>query len=445
MKILLAMLLAFATLQAQTPSVVLRDIATRAYIYGYPLVLIEATRAGQPVNQFTHVPQFPRPDTRKVIRPNADTLYSMAWLDLSREPILIYVPDSGGRFYLLQFMDAWTETFADPGKRTTGTAEAWFALVGPGWTGALPQGVKRIDSPTNIVWLLGRTQTNGAADYGNVHAFQKGMRITPLSAYPNGEQKLGSALAFGSAGDTTPPDQVKAMQPTDFFAAFAKAMKANPPHAADAAMVRDLARIGIVPGEDFDASKLTAEQLQAINEGARAASARLESFGSKSTAVKPGWDTFIRNVGRYGTDYVSRAITARLAVGANPPEDAVYLSTFADGSGQPLSGSSRYLMHFEKAELPPVRAFWSLTAYDKDGYFIANPISRYAIGDRDPLKFNSDGSLDLYVQSENPGSDRESNWLPCGHGPFNLTIRLYWPEEPILSGAWHPPTVERAP
>ncbi len=443
--IVLTMLLAAAALHAQSASSDPRDVAERAYDYAYPLVLLEATRAGQPVNEFTHVPQFPRPDTRKVVRPNADTLYSMAWLDLKKEPVLIHVPGSRGRFYLLQFMDAWTETFADPGKRTTGTKEAWFAFVGPGWTGGLPEGVTRYDAPTNIVWLLGRTQTNGPSDYDNVHAFQQGMRIMPLSKYPNGEQKLGSALAFGKSGDVTPPDRVRLMTPVEFFAAFALAMKANPPHTADAAMVASLARIGMVPGQDFDPSKLTPEQLQAVNEGARVASARLEGFAGKSSQAKPGWNTFIRNVGRYGTDYVSRAITARLALGANPPEDAVYVSNFADRSGQPLIGSMRYRMHFGKDELPPVLAFWSLTAYDKDGYFIANPLNRYAIGDRDPLKFNPDGSLDLYIQGQSPGPDRESNWLPAGDGPFNLTIRLYWPKEPILDGTWQPPALERVP
>ncbi len=445
MRLVLTMLLAATTLHAQTGSMNLREIAERAYIYAYPLVLLEETCAGQPVNEFTHVPQFPRPDTRKVVRPNADTLYSMAWLDLSKEPVLIHVPDSHGRFYLLQFMDAWTETFADPGKRTTGTTEAWFAFVGPGWNGKLPKNVTRYDAPTNIVWLLGRTQTNGPSDYDNVHAFQHAMRIMPLSAYPDGEQKLGSALAFGKSGDVTPPDRVREMTPVEFFTAFAQAMKANPPHPADVAMIASLARIGIVPGQDFDPSKLTPEQLEAVNKGARDGSARVESFVAKSSQAKPGWNTFIRNVGRYGTDYVSRAITARLALGANPPEDAVYVSNFADSSGQPLIGSMRYRMHFDKGQLPPVLAFWSLTAYDKEGYFIANPLNRYAIGDRDPLKFNPDGSLDLYIQGQDPGPDYESNWLPAGDGPFNLTIRLYWPKEAILDGTWHPPALERVP
>jgi hypothetical protein len=235
------------------------------------------------------------------------------------------------------------------------------------------------------------------------------------------------------------------MEPIEFFAAFAKAMKANPPHPADETMVRDLARIGVVPGQDFDPSRLTADQLQALNEGARAAATRIEALVSVAASTKAGWGAFQRTVGRYGTDYMGRAGTARLGLGANPREDAVYVNSTADGQGHPLNGSLRYRMHFEKSNLPPVEAFWSITAYDKDGYFIANPINRYAIGDRDPLKFNPDGSLDLYIQSQNPGGDYESNWLPSGDGRFSLTIRLYWPKEAILNGTWRPPALESQP
>jgi hypothetical protein len=424
----------------------IRDIAERAYFYGYPLVLLETTRGTMPVNQFTHVPKFPRPDSRTIIRPNADTLYSTAWLDLSKEPILIHVPDSDGRFYLLQFMDAWTETFANPGKRTLGTAEVWFAVVGPNWKGELPNNVVRLDAPTNIVWLLGRTQTNGAADYTNVQAFQKGMRIMPLSTYPDGKQTVGSALAFGTVHGGTPPDRVKALASPAFFAAFAAAMKQNRPHISDGAMVADLARIGIVPGQDFDISQFAEDQLHALNEGASAASARVERLLSLAAAsTKPGWGAFNRTVGRYGTDYFSRAATARLGLGANPPEDAIYINSTSDAAGDLLNGSMRYRMHFDKNELPPVRAFWSITAYDADGYFIPNAINRYAIGDRDALNFNPDGSLDLFIQAQDPGADHTHNWLPCGIGPFNLTIRLYWPEDPILKGNWHPPALERLP
>lgn len=440
-------LFAVSSLHAQsaTPEEV-RNIAEQAYIYAYPLVVMEATGAAMPLNHLTHVAEFPDANFRLIVRPNADTLYSTAWLDVSKEPILLHVPDSGGRFYLLQFMDAWTETFADPGKRTTGTGEAWYAIVGPGWTGKLPEHVIRLDAPTNHVWLLGRTQTNGAGDYDNVHTFQHGMRLVPLSEYP------GKAAAQASpppnmrhATGVSPLDGIKAMQPAEFFATFAQEMKADPPHAADGPMVHDLASIGIVPGQDFDPGKLSPEQFQALNEGARAAAARIEQFVASAGVSTPGWRSFQGVLGRYGTNYVARAATARIAIGANPPEDAVYMSSSADGSAQALDGSTRYRMHFDASNLPPVLAFWSVTAYDKDGYFIANPINRYAIGDRDKLKFNPDGSLDLYIQNQDPGPDLQSNWLPSGAGPFNLTIRLYWPKAAILDGTWRPPALERLP
>jgi hypothetical protein len=422
----------------------IRQIAERAYLYAYPLVLLDETMRALPSNHLMHVSAFPDASFRFIVRPNADTLYTNAWIDVSREPMLLHVPDSGGRFYLLQFMDAWTETFANPGKRTTGTSEAWFALVGPEWQGELPLHVTRLDAPTNRVWLLGRTQTNGASDYGHVHVFQRGMRLLPLSQFPGtGEMGVSMPTNRQPPAGPTPPDRVTAMDAVQFFTSFAMALKVNPSHMGDTPMVKELASIGIVPGEGFNASKLAPEQLTALTEGAQSAAQRLETFVSTGAARKPGWTSFQGAVGRYGTNYMARAITARIAIGANPAEDAVYMSNSTDADGHPLDGSMCYRMHFAPSELPPVQAFWSVTGYDKDGYFIANPFNRYAIGDRDQLKFNSDGSLDLLIQAENPGPKHQSNWLPSGNGIFNLTIRLYSPAPTILDGSWHPPAVER--
>jgi hypothetical protein len=425
----------------------LTAIAERAYVYAYPLVLMEATGAAMPLNYLTHIRSFPDANFRLIVRPNADTLYSTAWLDVSKEPMLLRVPDSGGRFYLLQFMDAWTETFADPGKRTTGTGEKWFALVGPGWSGTLPAGVTQLNSATNHIWLLGRTQTNGVSDYDSVHAFQNGMRLVPLSEYPGAPTQLPSpsAAAMQRSPGASPVDRIKAMTPTAFFTTFAQELKSDPPHTADQPIIHDLARIGLVPGQDFDPSKLSPEQMQAINAGAAAAAVRIEQFVASAGTKQPGWQSFQGVVGRYGTNYVARAATARVAIGANPPEDAVYMSSTTDSNGQDLAGSMRYIMHFDASQLPPVLAFWSVTAYDKGGYFIANPINRYAIGDRDKLKFNPDGSLDLYIQNQDPGPEHGANWLPSGAGPFNLTVRLYWPKDAVLNKTWHPPALVRTP
>ena len=443
MKLIIGLLCFAALLPAQMKSDEIRAIAQRAYIYAYPMVLMEETRAGAGLNRLNHAQAYPEPESRQVIRPNADTLYSSSWIDLSTEPVVIKVPDSGGRYYLMQFLDDWTETFSVPGKRTTGTGEQWMILVGPGWKGVLPEKTVRIDAPTNIVWLIGRTQTNGLADYENVHAFQREMRMMPLSAYPDGAAPARPAPVAGQPA-SPPPVRVRAMDARTFFTRFAEALKANPPHSSDQEMLKELARIGIVPGQSFDFSRLDLTAQKALEEGARAASDQLERSGGLKPSTGPtSWSAVNSAIGRYGLNYAARAATARAGLGALPPEDAVYLNSRADSAGQPLSGTRRYRIHFEKQQLPPVRAFWSLTAYGEEGYFIPNSVRRYTIGDRDPLKVNADGSLDLYVQASSPGADRESNWLPSGEGPFNFLFRLYWPEGLVGSGQWVPPPVVR--
>ena len=421
----------------------IRAIAEEAYVFAYPLVVMDLTRQdalqAAPTNFFLHAPAFPDDHFRGVIRPNADTLYSTAWLDLSKEPILLRVPDTHGRYYMMQILDAWTETVSVPGKRTTGTGEGWFAITGPRWEGKLPQGVRRIASPTNTVWLLGRTQTNTAADYPAVHAIQQQYLLMPLSRYPDGV-KRPPAAASPPARRLPPPARAAAMSAAEFFRAFADLLAQNPPHAEDGPMMARLARIGIVPGRPFQPEALGEAGLQALAEGVRAAARELTPNGGKAT-VRNGWRELEGRVGRYGSDYRSRAEIARAGLGANPPEDAVYIAAASDGAGSPLDGSHQYRLHFAKASLPPVRAFWSLTLYDQSGYFAANAIGRHAIGDRDALTFQPDGSLDLLIQAEPPPST--TNWLPAPAGRFDLMLRLYWPEEAVLAGRWTPPAVLR--
>ncbi len=399
------------------------------------------------LNRFTHAPAFPDARFRQVIRPNADTLYSSAWLDLSKEPLILRVPDTHDRYYLMQFMDAWTETFDVPGKRTTGTADKVFAIVGPGWSGKLPERALRIDAPTNMVWLLGRTQTNGPSDYENVHAIQRGYVLMPLSLYPDGPKPTAPGAAQRVAPATlTPPMQVERLTAVEFFTMFAGLLAANPAHQGDEPMMRDLARIGIAPGTPFRADALGPDGLKALQDGAQIASKRLSALdGRLGQPGKTGWTGGGGKVGRYGTDYAARAAVARIGLGANPPEDAVYMQCQQDADGRPLHGASRYRIHFDKDQTPPVRAFWSVTMYGENGYFIANPINRFAIGDRDPLKFNPDGSLDLYIQHDAPDGAWVANWLPAPPDDFNLNLRMYWPSEDVLVGKWIPPAVLRLP
>jgi hypothetical protein len=437
-----------------------RKIAEQAYLFAYPMVLMELTRRGMTldgspelINHFNHVPVFPDDRFRQVIRPNADTLYSGAWLDLSKEPILLHVPDTHGRYYLMQLMDAWTETISSPGKRTTGTGERWFAIVGPGWKGNLPAGVERITCPTNTAWLLGRTQTNGPSDYDFVHKIQGGYKLAPLSRYavasspemqaPEPGTPVATLRAIQSRQAAAPPPPVQAdrMSAVEFFGMVAELLKTTSPHSGDETMMGQLAKIGIVPGQPFQPEKLGAARLKSIEDGVQAASTLLANFDKQGPQMgKTGW-SLPGKYGRYGTEYATRAFTARNALGALPAEDAVYLNCFHDTAGAPLSGANRYSLHFEKSAIPPVKAFWSLTLYDDHGYFAANPIKRFAIGDRDALKFNPDGSLDLYVQHDSPSSEKESNWLPAPEGNFNLFLRLYWPDDAVIKGRWIPPAL----
>jgi hypothetical protein len=413
----------FATVQDS------KTAARQAYLFAYPLVLMDATRtvalSRQPSNTLNHAAAFPDDRFRAVVRPNADTLYSSSWLDLAAEPVLLHVPDTHGRYYLMQIMDAWTETIAAPGKRTTGTSEHWFAIVGPGWKGALPKGVQRIDCPTNWAWMIGRTQTNSAADYENVHAIQKGYQLMPLSAYPNAVASPKVTIPMAAA--TPPPVVVDRMAAAEFFARFREVLKDNPAHAADTAALRGV--------------EAATRDPQAMEDGVAEAKAMLKKSLEEAPAAKDVWGNGPAYVGKYGVHYEARAVVARFGLGALPLEDAAYRSSSRDINGDEYDGSKTYLIHFDKGKLPPVNAFWSLTMYDEQGYFIANPIHRFAIGDRDKLKFNDDGSLDIRIQHTPPAEGEQSNWLPAPAGHFRLSLRMYWPGPAILDGKWTPPAV----
>ena len=431
------------------------DIGFEAYLYLYPLVIMDVTRRQAtnieaekmpgrgPMNTFVHAPTFPPADFRDVVRPNFDTLYSNAWLDLTGEPIIVSAPDTDGRYYMLPMLDMWTDVFANPGKRSTGTKEGHFALVPPGWSGKLPDGVTRIDSPTGMVWIIGRTQTNGPDDYPAVHKVQAGYKLTKLSEWG----KKPSSVTAKNDPDvdmTTPPMiQVDKMAPADFFQYAAELMKINPPHSTDHDMVARLARIGIVPGQSFNFDEVSPPVRKALE---KAAGDALKLMKEKAPTIAPvvnGWQISTDTIGVYGNSYLKRAIIAMVGLGANPPEDAVYPMSVSDGAGKPLDAADKYVLRFKKNEIPPVEAFWSLTLYDKDGFPVPNQLKRQALGDRDKMKFGPDGSLEIYLQTNSPGKDKETNWLPTPKaGRFGVVLRLYAPRREVLDGGWAPPAVQ---
>ena len=427
-------------------------LGVEAVAYGLPLMIAEFTRRVQtnvavpqpnahaPLNQFGNMAKYPSADNKDIVRMNVDTLYSFAFLDLAKEPMILSVPDTQGRYYLMPLIDAWTNIFASPGKRTTGTKAGNFVITGPGWTGTLPAGMAEYKSPTNFVMVGGRTQANGPADYPAVNAIQAKYKLTPLSAW--GKPYTAPAGTVDASIDMSPPvEQVGRMSDTQYFQTLATLLRASPPPAADAPVLAQLAKIGIVPGQDFDASKLDPAVAKGLEGSVQAALQKLQAAGKNVGERINGWNQLPKNLANFGTDYATRAVVALIGFGANIPDDAIYPTAYVDADGAQLTGANKYTLHFDKGQTPPTNAFWSLTMYNAQSFFVENPINRYNIAAWMPLKLNKDGSLDLYIQRESPGKQNEANWLPAPEGDFNLTNRIYWPKPTALDGTWKAPAI----
>lgn len=435
-------------------------IAEDAYIYGYSLISVEMSRkvmtnveapAGTraPMGQFITLRKYPPASFRDVTTPNADTLYSVAFFDVSHEPWIVSWPDMGSRYYAWTFYSAWVPVLAAPGSRTSGQHAQAYAVTGPGWHGRLPDGVKQIKSPTAIVWVIGRVYSSGTqADYQDVWKLQNQFKLYPLSAYgkhfvaPPG--KVDPAINM----KRSVRDSVNALDAEHYFSWMARLMKDNPPAAKDAPIIAKMAEIGIVPGRPFDINKLGPAVAKAIAQAPKAGWARIAKHTTGMGQVRNGW-LYSLKIGHYGTDYLSRAWLSAFGIPANVPQDAVYLVGLADADGQPLDAAHHnYVLHFKsRADLPPVKGFWSLTMYDSKYFFVPNALNRYTVSQRDQLKTNADGSVDIYLQKDNPGPDKESNWLPAPAAGFIPMLRLYWPKEDrpsILDGSWSPPVIRKS-
>lgn len=453
-RLVLATLVLVAVITAML--LVMKDkimLGAEAYLYGYPLVMMETTRIQSakytgPENQLRMVRQFPNAQFKEVVRPNVDTLYTTAFISMKEGPWAFEMPANNKRYELMPFMDAWTNVFASPGTRTSGNQGATYLLAGPEWNGQVPKGMTLLKSPTDMVWLIGRTQTNGTADFATVHELQNRLRLTKwpqppdsLSASTDSKRDAQAGWQVSTEPSLPPVAQMKALNTTEFFNRLMKLMVSNPPSPEDAPLLARLAQLEIKPGQ---AVHLSGSNALSFSLGRWIANQRV--MKALNTKAQDGsWSYPPLNLGRYGTDYNTRAAVAMVGLGANLPEDAAYPNTALDHQGQALNGKHRYRLHFAANALPPVKAFWSITAYGADEFLIDNTLQRFAIGDRDPLVFNADGSLDLWVQAT-PPSEKEAaaNWLPVQMGaPFLLNARLYWPEDKALNGQWKMPVVER--
>lgn len=448
---IIASLVAFAIPVALAQSPAAADAQTSsifdAYIYGFTPVLINATRALEtavpdnttpgraPINQFAYRDTLATPQDQTIVRPNVDTLYTSAWLSLRNEPMILHVPDTADRYYLIPMLDAYSNEFASIGSRTTGNGAGNYAIVGPDWTGPVPENVSGIvRAPTNTVWLLGRTLVQGQSDVQKASAVARQLLLIPLSEY-------GKYLHTGTY---TPPVGVPVKAPNanfdsqpllsspgfstpaffDFLLPYALQ---NPAPAAQSPTASELVLGGFLQQGQMTATVET----QALELSVAAALA--------TATPENGWSANLQ-AGNYGSNYALRTGTALTGFGANAPQDAVYLNAVHDDNGKPLSGANSYVIHFAAGLTPPANGFWSITAYNQQGFLVANPIGRYSVGSESGLVANADGSMDVLLQTAQPAAQL-SNWLPVPSGSFNLTLRVYWPDQSVLTGAWQPPAV----
>ncbi len=438
------------------------EIATDAYIYGYSLITTEVTRVQMtnvdkveelraPMGQFINVKRYPPADYRGVSAPNADTLYSLAWIDLGEEPQVFSHPDMGKRYYLFPMYSLWMPVIDSPGSRTTGEKAATYLITGPGWQGEVPEGMKQIKSPTRYVVILGRTYADGTdAGYKVVNELQAQYKITPLSAY--GKPYTYKAPPVNSDPGFSMTDKPQKviidMGTKGYFDMMTDLMcKTAPPAEEDASILANMAKIGIEPCKPFDMSSLDPAVQETLKDLPETALKKIEAgHASLGTMVK-GWQ-ITKGLGEYGTDYMKRAVVAAFGWPANLEKDAVYPYTEVDSSGATLTGANKYTLTFPKGQTPPVDGFWSITMYeiDKGWWFVPNALNKFTVSPRNDLKYNDDGSLTLYFQNESPGKDKEANWLPAPKGSFIAMLRMYWPKEgdpSILNGTWTPPVVEK--
>jgi hypothetical protein len=424
-----------------------RLLGADAFVFGFPLLLMTATmRAavgenGTGPNRYVHLRRFPDPSTKTIVGANTDTLYSLAWLDLGSRPLLLGIPDTGGRHYLISLLDAWTNAFASFAPRRFGGGGARLAIVGPGWRGRLPEGTHRIHAPTNVALEILHLHAHGRGDLEASLRIQEQLTMAPLDA-PGPAVLADSSAVDAPASDPLPAAHraIMEMDAPRFFAELAAQMRANPAASADQATIDRLAEIGIHPGGALDWAALPEATREGLAAGVEDGKGMVAS--ASASEAEAGWRALHAGADSYGTDYLRRARVANFAFGASRPEDAVFPLSTTDSAGRPLSGAHCYRLCFDAGELPHVDGIWSLAVYDMDQLLVSNPIDRYALGSRDDLALGADGSLEIIVQRVAP-SERKANWLPAPDGDFYLMLHLYEPDERVLGGAWAPPSILR--
>ena len=444
------------TASALTSDEYLEAIA-ELYIYGYPMVLMDLTRQVStnavsphpvrpraPINQLAHCRTFPDHTLKTVVKPNLDTYYSIAWLDLSQGPQVLHMPATD-RYYLLPFYDAFSNVYASPGTRTTGTGEHNYYIVGPQWTGVCPDGYTLIQSPTATSWMLGRIQVNTEKDGDTfVRELQNAMSLRPYDHITDKTYTPPEGSYSEEVASIIPVKDIEKLSTEEYLNLLSQLLAKNPPLSQDSLIVAKMDKIGFEPGQDFQLYTDNFILSQKLTRLPGIIHDRLREVTTNPPAesLSNNWRVVRDGIGTYKTDYRRRAVIAMMALGANLPEDAIYPVSNIDINGDPLIGSKAYKIHMAPEELPSVKAFWSLTVYTAEDFLVENENNRFSLSSRDSLKYNNDGSLDLWLQHDRPSKAPFENWLPTpANDPFTLTMRLYWPSDESLNGEWIPPSI----
>lgn len=428
--------------------------AVQAYLYGFPMIIMDLTRqqmtavekpegVNAPTNQFGVMASFPDVTFRAVPRTGLDSLFATSWADLAQEPLILSVPETSGRYYVIALFDYWSNVFASIGSRTTGNEAGNYLITGPGWEGEQPEGIDGIyRSPTRWVWVNGQMRADGPNEEELTTNLQNRYMLTPLSQW--GKQYTPPARVDRenyAVSKAAPPEQIREMSPQRFFGRLADLMGENPPAPEDAPMLETMAELGIIPGKKLNFDTLKAGQQKALRRAMSAFSLLLK--GSQKLETNQGWVVMPHNLADYGTDYLTRAAISLVGLGAVWPKDIMYPMAFQDSEDKPFDGSISYILHFDKGGLPPTNVVWSVSMYDPAGFYVPNDINRYNISSWMEPVFNKDGSLDIYIQAASPGKEKEANWLPSPpEGTFNLVTRIFWPEKSALDGTWNMPGVK---
>jgi hypothetical protein len=432
----------------------LQRAAENIYIYGYPLVLMDAIRRmktatpqpslrGAPINQFAHRRFLPSHSDKDATYPSLDTLSSSAWLDLHKDPVVLSAPQID-RYHVINFWSSWYEIFGTVSPRTPGRSGD-FAFIGPHWRGSLPTGVQQVLSPTATVFIHGYFEVNGAEDIQLVHQLQDQLRLTSLRDWAHSGSPHAVPFSHDVDRKTAPQEQVARLGAFGFYSRLSKLLEKNPAQEWDTGILADFRAIGLLPGPDFSFETLPSATTQAMEWAASAAQIKMMHEEEKNRArdqTANGWSVRI-HPGNYGTNYLQRAVDARSGIAVSLAEDAMWFHTSVDHAAQPLSGAHKYVIDFSRDAVPPVNALWSITLYDAHHHVARNDLHRYLVGDRSRLRVHPDNSISLYIQHEWPGESRDSNWLPTPKDAFSLALRLYWPKPQALTGKWHPPEVIR--